>query len=119
MIGVELEDSRFIAYLESDVVRLGAINDQVDGLPVLVVAEPDSATVTGVFDRTVDGQALTFTLENGWLTDIETGSRWTFGGSAVDGELEGARLVEVRSLRLFWFAWVGFHPETELRRPNT
>lgn len=116
--GVELPDGSFVAYLERDVVELGAINDEIGAFELVLAAAPDSATVTAIFDRRVDGRLLTFTVEDGHLVDEETGTRWTFGGLAVEGVLAGRQLTPVHSLRLFWFAWVAFHPETELRRPE-
>ena len=116
--GVELPDGGFVAYLERDVAEHGAINDTVGDFDLLIAAEPESETIAAVFERRVDGEALTFTVENGLLIDEETGTRWSFGGLAVEGEMTGTQLQPIRSLRLFWFAWVAFHPETELRRPQ-
>ncbi len=116
--GVELPDGGYAAYLERDVVEHGALNDALGDLRIVVAAEPESATIAAVFDRRVDGRELTFAVEDGLLVDEETGTRWTFGGQGIDGELAGRQLTAVRSLRLFWFAWVAFHPETELRRPE-
>ena len=118
VVGIELEDDAFIAYLERDVADLGAVNDTVGDSDLLIVAEPSSGTITGVFNRVVDNQVLTFGMSGNQIVDEETGTRWTLGGLAIDGELEGTQLEPVRSLRLFWFAWVAFHPETELRQPE-
>lgn len=115
--GIELPAGGFVAYLERDVVAHGAINDTIGDLDLLVAAKPESGAVAGVFERRIDGQALSFAVEDGLLVDQETGTRWNLGGTAIDGELAGRQLQPVRSLRLFWFAWVAFHPETELRRP--
>lgn len=116
--GIELPDGAFVAYLERDVVEYGVINDTVGESNLLIAAEPESGTVAAVFDRSVDGRLLTFAVESGALVDEETGTRWSFDGLALDGELRGSQLRAVRSLRLFWFAWVAFHPNTELRRPE-
>ncbi|CAN5718382.1 hypothetical protein BH23CHL2_BH23CHL2_12130 [soil metagenome] len=116
--GIELPGSRFVAYLERDVVEHSVLNDTVDGVPLLIAAEPKSGTIAAVFDRRVDGRELTFGLDGGMMVDQETGSRWTLAGTAVEGEMTGAQLEPIRSLRLFWFAWVAFHPETELRTPE-
>ena len=116
--GVELADGSFVAYLERDVANHGAINDVVGDTALVVAAEPESGTVAAIFERNVDDRLLTFTVEDGLLVDQETGTRWTFGGLGIEGELAGFQLKPLRSLRLFWFAWVAFHPETELRRPG-
>jgi hypothetical protein len=116
--GVELPDGGFAAYLERDVAEHNVLNDAVGNTNLLVATEPDSATLAAVFDRDIEGRTLTFTVESNLLVDEETGTRWDFGGLAVEGELAGAELTPIRWLRLFWFAWVAFHPETELRRPE-
>lgn len=116
--GIELPTGGFAAYLERDVAEHGALNDTIDTLDLLVAAEPDSGTIAAVFDRNLTGRTLTFTVEDDLLLDEETGTRWNFGGLAVEGDLAGRQLKPIRSLRLFWFAWVAFHPETELRRPG-
>lgn len=118
VVGVELPGSRFVAYLERDVAELGVMNDTVGSTPLLVAVEPESGAIAAVFERSAGGRTLTFDLEDGRLVDRETGTQWTFDGHAERGELAGESLAPVRSLRLFWFAWVAFHPETELRTPE-
>jgi len=78
-----------------------------------------------IFDRRVEGRgALTFRWESrgeedeGAWVDDQTGSRWNLAGRAVAGPLEGDRLEGVRHDTPFWFAWVGFRPETELWAPE-
>ena len=116
--GIELPNGGFVAYLERDVVEHGAINDSIGDVDLVIAAEPQSGTIAAVFNRTVGRRTLTFAVEDGRLVDEETGSAWDFGGLAVEGELAGSKLEAIRSLRLFWFAWVAFHPETQLRRPE-
>jgi hypothetical protein len=43
-----------------------------------------------------------------------TGSIWNVLGQATTGQLAGSRLPAVVRLDTFWFAWVGFYPETRL-----
>lgn len=115
--GVELGDDAFVAYIEEHVVEFGPINDEVDGIPVLALADPEAGDTIRIFHRDLDGRSLTFETDGNGLIDLETRSTWTFTGEAVSGELAGSRLREARSLSLFWFAWVAFHPETELWNP--
>ena len=70
---------------------------------------------TAVFSPTVDGAALTFEVRAGDIVDRETGSRWDILGRAVGGPLKGATLEPVVHGNDFWFAWVAFHPDTEVR----
>lgn len=69
----------------------------------------------GVFHRTLDGRALTFSPGPGdRFTDEETGSTWTASGLATAGELAGARLAPIPHTVVFWFAWAAFQPEGQL-----
>jgi hypothetical protein len=68
---------------------------------------------TGVFERTVDGQTLTFTAAEGEMfTDEQTGSTWNILGEAVEGPMKGTELTEVEHVDTFWFAWAAFQPDT-------
>jgi hypothetical protein len=74
------------------------VNDTVDGTPVAVTWCPLCASAV-VYERTVDGQTLTFgvsgKLANDDLVmyDRETGSEWKQSlGECIDGTLEGEEL---------------------------
>ena len=70
---------------------------------------------TAVYEPFVDGEQLSFTVEDGIIVDRQTGSKWTVLGDAVEGPLEGSRLTPVVHGNHFWFAWSAFNPETEVR----
>lgn len=96
------------------------LNDSVAGLDALIYFDVPSGTAL-VYDRAVDGRALTFSAEPGAsgvltaLVDEETGTRWmAFTGLAVEGELKGRRLERIPSHLSFWFAWTDWNPDTEL-----
>jgi hypothetical protein len=82
----------------------------------------DTTTVSGgadvgtvaVYDPVVDGRRLHFDVVGEEFRDRETGSRWNVLGQATKGPLRGAQLAPYRHLDTFWFAWVTFHPATEL-----
>lgn len=89
------------------------VNDVVADRPLLVVFDAETASGI-VFDRRVDGQTLTFVASEGLtLEDQETGSQWDgLRGAAVEGELEGTALQQVRSTSAFWFGWKDVYPGT-------
>ena len=96
------------------------LNDSVAGRDALIYLDAPSGTAL-VYDRTVDGRALDFTMvpgKSGVLTELvdkETGSRWmAFTGIAVAGELKGRRLARIPSHLSFWFAWTDWNLDTEL-----
>lgn len=107
----------------------GAINDVVNGSPIVVFAGGDTVdnldsqliregeTIgTGIaFSRVVDGETLTF-LTHDVLTfeDVETGSIWDLNGTAIDGPMAGASLESVVHGNEFWFAWAAFNDGAEV-----
>jgi hypothetical protein len=112
--GIEVNGPFYGAFLDEDVREVGAVNEWVGETPVLVAADPAAGGNIVVFDRMVDGRELTFALEGAKVVDEQTGSRWSFDGLALEGELAGERLVEIIPVKGYWFAWVAFHPETSL-----
>jgi hypothetical protein len=123
VVGVVLGDqavsSTFeaVAYPFSVLSLEPVVNDVVAGTPVLVVFGQDNVT-SAVFSREVEGQTLTFSLEDTeslTLTDAETGSTWRgLTGEATDGPLVGQRLEQLKSTNSFWFGWKDFYPDTRV-----
>ena len=111
--GIELPGEGFAAYLERDVVELGAINDSIGDLDLIIVAEQNSGTLASVFNREVNGQTLTFTVEDDLFVDEETGTRWDLGGLAVQGNLQ-----EASSSRFGGFVSSGSPGWRSIQRPN-
>ena len=106
-------DGQAKAYLEDAILDDEILNDVVGDAPVLVFVEPVSTQIK--FFRSKNGDtSLTFELNDSGLVDAETGSTWDFDGLATSGSLAGTQLVEIAGLPSYWFAWVSFHPETEL-----
>ena len=99
-------------YLEESPV----LNDEVDGLGVVVTFNAESATAL-VYDSALDGEGLTFEQagEPLLMRDLETGSTWLKGtGEATAGPMSGRRLDQLPAFPSFWFAWKDFHPDTLL-----
>ena len=96
------------------------VNDSLGGENVLVYMERKTETAL-VYDRTVDGRALTFRLSKegvgafALLVDEETGTTWlALTGKAIDGPLKGKVLTRAPSHLSFWFAWKDWNPATEV-----
>jgi hypothetical protein len=89
------------------------VNHTVGENPVLVVFDPENAGGI-VFNRTVEGQVLTFVdAGNGQMSDEQTGSRWDRDtGEGITGEFEMAQLERVKSTLSFWFGWKDFYPDS-------
>ena len=115
VLGVVLDDAARAYPLR----QLGdaVVNDDLAGTPLVVISQEDGPSGVA-FDRRVDDQTLSFEVDGGRLVDEETGSRWTRGGEAVDGPLEGARLDALPVRSSFWFAFVASFPETDVFDPE-
>ena len=78
------------------------VNDDIGGTPVVVFFSPGTTSAldgsdiaasrdvgaTGVYDRRLGDQTLTFRPDSGAFIDEETGSTWNVLGRAVDGPLD-------------------------------
>ena len=120
-----------VAYPYEVLAEVQVVNDAVGGVEIAVFWTPgtasalDARTVAGgrdvgtanAFERSLDGQLLTFRLEDGAIVDVETGSVWNILGQAVSGPLEGQQLTPVVAINHFWFSWAAFRPETEVYEP--
>ncbi len=76
------------------------------------IADSRDVGAAGVFDANLDGQALTFSVQDSRIVDDQTGSVWDILGSAVEGPLAGKSLTPVVHGNHFWFAWAVFKPDT-------
>ena len=104
------------------------INDKINGIPIVIFSKDDTASPLDgrkiassriipsatAFRRQVDNQTLTFKRQDGVFYDQETGSKWNIFGQAVDGELAGTQLGDIENGQHFAFAWLVFHPESEI-----
>jgi hypothetical protein len=76
----------------------------------------DTKKSVRAFERTVDGRALNFATKpeasQSKLTDVETGSAWSFSGKATSGPLAGRQLKKVFALSDYWFDWKAYQPDT-------
>jgi Protein of unknown function (DUF3179) len=90
------------------------VNDNVGGVPVLVIHQPSSDTTTA-FEARARGKVLQFQAADadaGSLVDLETHSSWNAYGICVEGKLKGTQLKALVLVPEFWFAWSEFHPGT-------
>ena len=114
VIGAE-RNGEAVAYPFSALNEQPVVNDEIGGVPALVVFDVVSAAAA-VFERRIDGQILTFSVADGVdLTDAETGSTWEgLSGAATGGPLAGERLSPIKSTRVFWFGWKDWYPDTRV-----
>lgn len=130
VVALEAADGA-VAYPFSSLAKKRAVNDELDGEPIVVLWAPGAASAldapriergrdvgsSGVFRRRVNGRALTFEpAGDGRFRDRQTGTTWNILGQALEGPLVGTQLETVQHGNHFWFAWSVFKPETALRK---
>jgi hypothetical protein len=103
------------AYYYRDVVEQGVVNDTLGTTPVFIWAADENFHA---YIRQVNGQTLTFYLEDSTLRDRQTGSTWNVTrGLATAGPLQGEGLQPVPAVSAFDWAWQDFYPQSELYVP--
>jgi hypothetical protein len=86
----------------------------------LVAFSPRGEAAAMAYERTVEGEELTFELvdsKDGRLTvrDRGSGSIWSWeSGECLQGAFQGKSLRRVTGTTVYWGIWVQFHPETEI-----
>ena len=93
------------AYAEEDVKNEKSINDEVNGIPIVVVWHNNLNTVN-IFKRALNGETLNFELKNNKIVDNK-GNEW-----AIEDMKEKLEIVD--TFGHFWFAWAAFFPETKV-----
>ncbi len=130
VVTVSLNDTD-VAYPLSVLSELGVINDTINDTAVVVFHKPGTASAlgaqiiaqaedvgaTGVFERTVDDQTLTFRRDGDNFVDEETGTTWNILGQAITGPLASTQLTPVVHGDHFWFSWAAFKPDTIIYTP--
>ncbi len=112
VIGIALGEAAK-AYDFRTASKEGVVNDRIGSFPVVVVADEDRKDVHA-FLRIGADEELEFSLVDGTLVDVQTGSKWDkTRGIAVDGPLRGQVLQRVPYITAFDWAWRDFYPHTE------
>jgi hypothetical protein len=119
-----------VAYPFSVLSKEGVINDTQgeyelvvfhapgtsSALGASIIAQAEDVGATGVFEPTIDGQKLTFVVQDGAIVDEDTNSIWNVLGQAIAGPLAGKSLTPIVHGDHFWFAWAAFKPDTIIYR---
>jgi hypothetical protein len=115
MVGVT-EEGLSTAYPIEAILSTKLIQDQVEGLPLVVVVGPDKTSIRAFEAIGNRGTKLTFANDQGEsvMRDTQTGSSWNFKGCAVKGLLIGQCLKEIDVHKDYWFDWMNHHPSSPL-----
>lgn len=117
VLGVELGEVERAFPIDENIER-GCWLDNVSGTDIAVFwYGPTRSSVA--FSRDLDGTKLTFyadeiSPETAPFKDVETGTRWTLAGRAVDGPLQGKELTWIPSVQCRWYAWSADYPNTSI-----
>ena len=116
VVGLEINQAAR-AYPWDAAVKQAPIEDQVNGVPVLMVVGRDGKSFR-IFVRRVNGQDAEFFLKGDspdWrLVDTATASEWNFQGCAIAGSALGKCLNQLPALKDYWFDWRNYHPDTTI-----
>jgi len=125
VLTVEL-NSEAVAYPFDTLEKVGVINDEVGGQPIVIIWQPGTASAldtgniaegrdvgtAGAFSRERNGEVLTFTSQDGQVID-SNGIAWDLLGQSPSGN----QLTPVVGVNHFWFSWAAFKPETRVYHP--
>jgi hypothetical protein len=101
------------AYPIEAIAEIGLINEQIEGLSPFVLLSLGEPGAIAAWQRTYEGQTLTFVREGDVLKDQETGSSWDARtGMAQEGALAGAQLESFPIWLTHWLGWVDLYPES-------
>ena len=101
------------AYALKSVINAKVLNETFNQVPLVVFATSNESA--SVFERNLNGQALSFEAVGGTIQDHETASTWDpVTGKATVGPLAGQDLTPVPATTSFWFGWFDFFPGTAL-----
>jgi Protein of unknown function (DUF3179) len=108
------------AYPLKAILSAGVIQDQISGVPLVILVGPDKASIR-VFKARLTELPMTFLSIQGnsstpeaVMQDGETSGNWNFEGCAISGVLSGMCLAQVDSNKDYWFDWVNHHPNTSI-----
>ena len=95
----------------------------VGGVPIVVLEDAGGIPSLAYHRALSDGRVLDFEHGPGagsgeGIVDVQTGSRWSSAGLALEGELAGVQLTFVTSFLTEWYGWAAFHPETAIYDPD-
>ena len=119
-------DDKAVAYPYKDLEKKRVINDTIAANEIVVMWKGGTASAldtseialgrdvgaVNAFYRGIEGEILTFVLDNGEIVDEQTKTVWNILGMGIEGELAGKQLLPAVGINHFWFSWAAFRPDT-------
>lgn len=93
----------------------GLIQDELGGIPLLLVYDPGLGSVA-VYRRETGQGALNFVpVGEGWMKDEETNTIWDVrDGRAAKGAMAGDKLSRLAAPLVYWFAWSDIYSNSDV-----
>ncbi|MDT8392907.1 MAG: DUF3179 domain-containing protein [Bacteroidales bacterium] len=127
VIDIQIE-SEYKIYPLSSFEKTDVINDQFKDTPVVLfhtsktvsvvdkknIAESKQVGSVTVFSPLVEGELLHFEKRENGFRDMQTGSEWNIAGKCISGIHKGKSLTPIPHGNHFAFAWLAFHPESDI-----
>jgi hypothetical protein len=111
VLGVSLA-GREKAWPLTELNQVGLVQDELAGVPLALVAEPD-ALAAFAFSRRLGERTLDLERSGRELIDRATRSRFSVvTGRGLAGPLEGATLARIPATTSYWFAWRRAYPRS-------
>lgn len=111
MLCLELEHLLMAVDIEY-VKSQGAVNFFMGPIPLLAAHDP-ALDVVRIYNRRIWEEPFLFTMRNGQLVDLTTGSVWDpSNGRAISGNMKDAAMAQYYGVYSMWFAWASINPET-------
>jgi Protein of unknown function (DUF3179) len=115
MVGVTVA-GQSKAYPMDVILRAKVVDDTLAGVPILLLAGQDGASVRVFEARGAMGSAMTFVRNGAVVRDAESASIWDFQGCSVEGTMAGRCLKALDSHKDYWFDWMNHYPGTAVFR---
>lgn len=78
------------------------------------ISESSHIGTATVFSSVVKGEVLNFKKKGNIFIDTKTKSKWDITGKCLEGKYIGSQLVREVHSNHFAFAWLSFHPDSEI-----
>lgn len=118
----------FKVYPWTKIAEKGVLHDHFKGTDVVffhkegMVSAMDAAEIensrdigsVSAFTPYVDETKLDFEKKGDWFKDKQSGSRWDITGRCLKGKYKGKQLMIEPHGSHFAFAWLAFHPDSEI-----
>lgn len=115
-------------YPFSIIAKKGVVNDVYDGKKIVIFYKEGTVSILDkkdisksknigsatVFSSILDGKSLTFKKKDNMFIDTKTKSIWDITGRCLSGTLKDKVLTPEIHSNHFAFAWLSFHPESEI-----